>query len=561
MGGGPTVSQTATTKAASTGPPGVPPAYAPSPTVEQFILGCSLGPREEMRMLILMGPRGEGKTAGGIVAPLALAGRLAEDGAGEVLPVRVAIVRDTWTNLDRTTLVSMDELRGRGLPIEFLADRHEARVKAPGADRELVHWWCFGLDRAEDCDRLQGFQAAVLHLEEVAPAAGFEGGVPAAALGMGAMSLRQPGVPPRLLVTTNPPDDDHWILRAEESLHAAGLSAVRVHRWTIPPGERSAHFQRLAEALAARGDLAMAQAWQSAADEFDRYRERNLAFLESIGRTDLVARLVHGQIGTVQQGTAVVPQFSRPLHVAQAPLPVYPQLPLIRGWDSGTPNLHPACVWMQGGEGWLNVLGSRTGENCGLVEFLRDQVLPFQARYGLVARQPLGAPTTGPARPWARWPGGAGAHYRYRDIGDPACLIPEGTSSQRTVALEIEHALGTAFEPGPVSWTARREALHAAFARKALGDRMFVAIDPTENELLIKALAGRFYYPTNQVTGRIEGTVQAAKRVSGIYSHAVDALAYALATLYPAEAWVQRHQAARAPGAPPPRPATSWVGV
>lgn len=52
------------------------------------------------------------------------------------------------------------------------------------------------------------------------------------------------------------------------------------------------------------------------------------------------------------------------------------------------------------------------------------------------------------------------------------------------------------------------------------------------------------------------------KRVSGIYSHAIDALAYPLAVLFPADEWVRAAMREKAPAVVGMRakPA-SWMGV
>lgn len=553
------------------------PHFVPSPTVEQFILTVAEGPRGEMRFVVLEGPRGEGKTTGGLMACTALAERVCNDFGGP-LPIRVGVVRDTWQNLSRTTLVSFHEARQLGVPIEVFDGGLQAAIRR-GNGEELVHFDFFGLDRREDADKLQGFACAVLWLEEVAPAAGLATGIPAEVLGLGATSVRQSGVPPRILVTMNPPDEDHWIGTIEQELSQRGLDGMRVVRLHIPPGEKSAHFERMAATT--EGDDA--RRWQLAAEEFDAYRARNLAFLESIGRSDLVKRLVKGERGMVVLGEAVVPNFSRLLHVAKEPLPVYPQLPMHRWWDSGTPSLHPAIAWVQVGPNWINVLGSRTGENVGILEFIQDEVLPFQQKYGIrtptaawgagrdrmvahgtltVEGEDIAYDATEQRRNLPRGQMGRGAQrgFKFRDIGDPACLIPEGTSSQRTVALAIENALGTSFEPGPVAWSARREALLAAFSRKGLGDRMLVQIDPTENDLMIKGLAGRFHYGKDLATGRIIGTIENAKKNSGIYSHAIDCLGYGLGVLFPAGEWLQQRSRTTAPSTPARAP-RSWIGT
>ena len=199
----------------------------------------------------------------------------------------------------------------------------------------------------------------------------------------------------------------------------------------------------------------------------------------------------------------------------------------------------------------MNILGSRTGENVGIIEFIREQVLPFQQQYNILP--PRGTREQGFGK-------GSTRGYRFRDIGDPACLIPEGTSSQKTVALEIQASLGTGFEPGPQDWTSRREALLAGFNRKGPGARMLIMIDPSENDTLIKALSGRWHYPKD-ATGRILGTVAASKRVSGLYSHACDALGYGLARLFPAEESLRKEAGRAAPMTRATMPPRSWVGA
>lgn len=522
--------------------PATAPRYVPSKTVEEFIWSVVEGPPLEHRLLILQGPRGEGKTTGGLVACVALAEDLRAKGLDAALPVKVGVVRDTWTNLQRTTLASFEENKRKGMPIEFSEGGREASIMGGGG--ELVHFWFFGLDRPEDADKLQGFTCGVYWLEEVAPAAGLATGIPDTAM-LGTTSVRQAGVPKRTIVTMNPPDEDHWIIKVEKFLDDMNIKQVRVKRFEMIPGEKSAHFEELAAQTS--GDESMA--WQMAADEFDAYRMANQAFLQAIGRGDLEARLVRGETGFAQTGEAVVPVFSKALHVSKTPLPVYQGLEILRFWDSGTPNLHPAVVFCQAKPPyWLNVLASRTGENVGILEFIREQVVPLQHKYGWL---PPKSTKDGFAK-------GARGGFRFRDIGDPACLIPEGTSSQRTVALAIQEALGTAFEPGPQDWSSRREALLAGFARPGKGDRSrMIQVDPEENDLLIRALAGRFHYPKDHATGRILGTIVAAKRVSGIHSHAVDCLGYGLGVMFPAEEWARPP---RPPRSPSPEP-SSWMGA
>ena len=515
--------------------------YRPSWTVEEFIRACANGPANEERVLLLVGPKAEGKSLGWLYAVAQLAERLREE-TPAALPIRVGVVRDTWTNLEKTTLETLRDERKRGLRLDLLAGGHEAEL--PG----LAHFWFFGLDHPADADRLQGFECGVFVIEEAAPVAGLETGVPPEAFSMGIAALRQRGVPPRMLLPMNPCDEDHWVLGVRDRLKDAGLARFQVAEWHIPPGEKATWFRHLAD-QALPGER---QAWLDAAVAHEDYRNRTRASFEAQGRGDLASRLIEGRVGATEVGERVVPWFSEPLHVAPDPLPILSGVGIVRGWDIGT-TIHPAVVYLQVTPAKnVNVLGSLVGENLGTEDLIRSEVIPFQARYGLRAR--------GPGVPYGRGGGADSEGFRFRDIGDPAGLTREGTRSVAWSASRVvEEMLRTSYEAGPVPWPPRREALMSAFNRKGSGPRMFVQIDPQENQILIRALRGRYHYPVNKASGRIVDTVEAANRVSGVYSNPVQALAYALAVLFPAHEQVRRPRLVPRVGAvSAPK---SWLGA
>ena len=68
-----------------------------SPTVWQFVVSDAHVP-------ILMGPRREGKTCGGVARLL----RVASVNPG-AQPLKVVVIRDTWVNLQRTVLETLLE--------------------------------------------------------------------------------------------------------------------------------------------------------------------------------------------------------------------------------------------------------------------------------------------------------------------------------------------------------------------------------------------------------------------------------------------------------------------
>lgn len=478
-----------------------------TPTVSAFI-------QSPVDIVVLMGPRGEGKSVGG------MAGILYHAARQEARPVKWAVVRDTWVNVERTVLETIREgVRDGWWTAEF--KRGGEQVILNGG---LVKLYCFGMDTMADASRFQGLELAGLWIDEAAPAAELSGGVPVTVVQMAMSSARQRGVDrPRVQITMNAPDEDHWTMHLRDHF-AEPLTCDVFHI----PAEENVH-------LPAGYRAKMAAAFQD--------------------RPDLYARMVEGKPSVPVLGEPLVSTFDRARHVSPTPLKVYSSLPMIRAWDAGAGDLHPAVVFMQFHRNLgLNILASRVAENVGIEEFVIMHVRPLMEQYGwLPARSVLG--------------GGFGAGdrggFEFRDIGDPAMLVMSGISSQLTVAKHLAKILGASVEPGPVDWMTRREALLTWFRRSApagqVHDRKaLVQIDPEENAWLIRGLAGRCHYPKDETTGRIIGTLEALKRASGLYGHLLMALAYAQAVLMPPEEWIRA-----APQSPtkPYQPPKSWLGA
>ena len=77
--------------------------------------------------------------------------------------------------------------------------------------------------------------------------------------------------------------------------------------------------------------------------------------------------------------------------------------------------------------------------------------------------------------------------------------------------------------------------------------------------MLILALAGRFRYPKDIARNKAIYTIEAAKRESGIYAQAIDALAYALAVLYPVADVLKASGRQRSPAVPQRK--QSWLAA
>lgn len=448
-----------------------------------------------------------------------------------------------------TTLTTFEKAVRQGFNIAVIEGGREATMPP------YAHFHFFGIDNRLDVNKLaQGFECGVLWLEEVAPSAELDGGIPADTFGAGATSVRQMGIPKRVILTMNPPDEDHWAMRVEEELEQRGLTGLIYHRFTIPPGEKSAHFRVMARRAAYQGDSVMAAKWQSAAEEFDDYRARNEVFLEAIGRGDLVERLVHGRVGGVAEGESIVGSFDYANHVTQ-PGEILIPLPgeeMWRAWDGG---LTPSTVWCGvTAAGNLNVYGSRTSVNKAMTQHIIDEVVPFQGK------RHVGEKINPGPKPILRPPGlilqpprgdGYGKGQRmwtYQDIGDPTLFERDKVKNAETSAgQEIQNLLHTSLIRGRIEWGTRREAGNMAFWRSGATRTRprLIRIQRDENSLLIKGLNGRAHYAVDFATGRINPSVEAAKRVSGLYFQALDALIYLLAEKFPAQDWRKE--------APPPR--------
>lgn len=417
-----------------------------SPTVGRFVYS-------EADVCMIFGARGEGKTVGGVVRLL----RIARDNP-EGRPLRVAVVRDTWVNLERSVFETLRQGQQRGWwDVEFHAGQREALLDG------IVRLFFFGMDREADSVKFQGFEAGALWLEEPASAADLSSGIPASVFALGVSSLRQPGVTkPTAQITMNPPDRSHWTLELQELLHEAQHPHMRCEVFRIPTGE-NAHLPV-------------------------GYRERMRLGLEAAQRPDLIRRLSEGNIGTVIVGVAVTPEFSD-LHVAKEPIQIHLGWPTYRFFDAG---LNPTCLHAQTSPaGHLHIIGCVVGMNMGMEELLQVHVIPWEARMNLRVVGPPGKPPPdryGHVKTWSK----GRAMTRIRDIGDPACVQREQTHSERSVARIIENLLGGTFEKGRVELGARKNAMRAVMTRN-IGGRPMLQIDP-ECEPLIEALEGAWHH-------------------------------------------------------------------
>lgn len=437
----------------------------PTPTQYDYIMS-------EAYENCIVGPRGEGKSESGIMGMTVHSDR--QDRAYR--PVHWALIRDTWKNLERTTLQNFLYPQ----PGSFgAAIRSDIKVKDNGRELELPgRWkvWLFGIDTLGDLNKLQGMGLGGLWFEEPAPAAIEEigGGIQEEAYILGVTSLRQTiTTNHRIQVTMNYPDEDHWTWKR---FYDHGNDERKLFR-------------------IARGENRFIK---------DQYRKNWESALSM--RPDLLDRLVIGRPAKVYEGEAVTPEYDAVIHRSSMVLDPMAGQVGFRFWDGG---LNPTCIFAQIIPiGQMRIIDTLRGENIGMEQLIKNHVIPLMAnRYVDV--------------------------QHWRDIGDPAIGYRDQSDSTMTAATKIEENLFSApgvhaiFEPGISDWQDRREALKTLFFKRVGKHEPAILLSKHEG-ILHRALNGGWHYHKDT-----KGKILRDKPVKDIHSHPGDALSHAVPSLFP----------------------------
>jgi hypothetical protein len=363
----------------------------------------------------------------------------------ESRPIPWAIVRDTWTNLERTTLRSLLYPHPGSFEEQL---RPLLKVSDGGRLVELPGFWTalfFGVDTLDDLNKLQSLQLGGLWVEEPAPAAATDigGGLDENVLKVGITSLRHPCDYQTAQVTSNYPDEDHWSWRrfwVEKNPKRA--------TFRIPSGENP-HLPK-------------------------EYRANMRAALAD--DAGLLQRLVLGEPGFVVQGAKVTPEYEALKHKAQVDLQPIEGVRGYRFYDGGH---NPTCVVAQITPGnRLNVYETFLGEGIGMAQLLEEYVGPaMKGRYAMI-------------KDW-------------EDTGDPNLLSREQSDIRRSPAWYIEEMLGAQFIPGPTRFETLTTGIKAAL-NKTVDGVPWVQISKSEH-YLSKGLRGGWHYrksPTGQLSAK-----------------------------------------------------------
>jgi hypothetical protein len=449
-----------------------------SPTQIKFV-------KSEAVIVGLIGPMGEGKTFGGTMAMLKHALRC--EGT-----MRGAIIRDTFENIRRMTIPSIRDALAIDDTIakKFTWRDRGRRLVGPGIDIDLM-----GIDDLGSLSKLQGAEYSFIWLEEPAPIAErANAGLPEEVFDVALSRVsRQKGGVPRLQVTMNPADEEHWTYK---KLVDAPINPVELDYLTFPD-------------LSLVTTEVMNIPYLENQHLTDVNRQTVIAAYKD--RPELYQRYVEGRFAYIPVGESVTPEYNEEFHRSKVIIDPIEKCKVWRMWDGG---LNPTCVFVQftpGGR--VVVLDTVRGENIGMRQLIKTKVKPLlQTRYQRIEE-------------WG-------------DIGDPNLTSPEQSDSEQSAAGIIYDELGGYFEGGVASWQPRRESVREVLSRMIDGRPMFQV--SYHEGMLHRSLRGGWHYKRTNT-----GEVLRDKPVKDIHSHPGDALSHGIAKLLPWKAPVLIDKAMR----------------
>ena len=438
-----------------------------SPTQEAFVYSDS-------EIVQLVGPMGEGKTHAGVGAILHHAERCRASLDGKSL--RGALIRDTHTNIKISTVDSIKEILRDW--VVFKEDFRKMYILTnPVIDFDL-----FGIDDPASVSKLQGPGYGMIWLEEPAPILErANAGLPKDVFLMAcARCARLSGSIPRLQITHNPSDEEHWTSELMEDPYEFMVAedGTIIHKETfhIAKGENK-HLTPLQRAM------------NQAAFKSDKSKW---------------ARYVEGTTATVTEGKKVTPGYNPLIHLSQKILPVYKDLQGYRGWDGYG---HPCCLIAQ-----YNPMGQFVihdvcyDEGIGTEELIDEQITPLLAQ-----------------------PKYEGKIFSWREIGDPSMKAKDQSSSRRTAAKVIEAKFNTYFERGPKNWQNRIEPMNHNLKRLVANGQPAIILSASAKRLH-RALRGGWHFKVDN-----SGNVINKLPEKNEHSHPGDAFASLIAKLMPHE--------------------------
>jgi len=393
--------------------------------------------------------------------------------------IRSALIRDTFQNIKTSTLPDLQEYFADGWMTLRDGGKQIVINSKPKVSLDL-----FGIDDERAISKLQGPQYALVWLEEPAPIyektnAGLPIGVFRMAL---ARAARQRDTVPRVQISQNPSDDEHWTAELADEPHdyltmqdpgTGEWVTITKDTFWIPRGENKylSPIARAANMAAFKGDEA----------KYQRY--------------------VLGETATVSEGRPVIPGYSPQVHFSKKILPVF-KGQLIAMWDSWT---NASCILAQyTPQGQLVIHDVLHEPGKGPEEIMEEHldILLNTPKYKNKATS-------------------------WRIIGDRTMLNPNQSTSRRSTATIIGKKYDARFEGGPAHWHSMTQSISRCFKSLLNGGIPSIILSRSATKLN-RSLRGGWHYKVD-VNGNITGSLP----VKNIHSHVGDAFANGICVLMP----------------------------
>jgi hypothetical protein len=442
----------------------------------------------------IMGPYGSGKSTACVMEVIRRAQQQAP-GKDGIRRSRWAVVRNTYPELKTTTIKTWHQwvppTLGRwvdsGPPTHRIADQT--------IDLEVIF---VSLDRPQDISKLLGMEltgAWVDEAREIPKAildglSGRVGRYPSSAMG----GCTWTGI----IMSTNPPDSDHWWYRLAEEDRPEGFEFFRQPGGLSPFAENLDWLNQTEETLG----LPLGHADRVAQGRI--YYERQTAGKDP----EWIKVYIDGDYGFVLDGKPVYSEYRDSTHCAEFEL--NPKVPMRAGFDFG---LTPAAVFGQrlpnGRWLWHSELVT---EDMGTVRFAEEVRRVIKERYGA---------------------------FRFETFtGDPAGDTRAQTDE--TTPFQILRAAGIPASPaGTNDFIKRRESV-AGYLNRMVDGQPGLLIHP-QCRYLRKGMSGGYHYRRVQVAGDERYRDVPDKT---IYSHVCEAGQYMMLGAGEARTLVRREHSA-----------------
>lgn len=416
----------------------------------------------------IIGSAGEGKTYASLAAILDAADKRYKGGGGLL---RACLIRDTYDNIRRMTAPSLQEACNyMGIPMKWTNANKTLQIST--ADIDLV-----GIDSLNDLSKVgSGSEYSFIWLEEPAPIAervnaGLAEEVFNIAVYRCTRQRAVKGVIPRLIISMNPADEEHWtyrrlILDPYELGKDPDFPDIWAEVFFTKYGENKAltDLQRQAVKAAYKSDKA---GWQ---------------------------RFVEGKFAYQMWGEKVVPNYKDEIHLSKNTLAPITGETVYRGWDGW---FNPSVVFAQFQGSRFCVLDTIAMSNSDTKTLIKSKVIPLiNTRYKHI-------------KSWD-------------DIADPSMFTGDQSDKFKCPANDIRDFLNGSPRPGVQLWEPRRLAIIESFNRLD----PIVQISP-HDKVMQRVLGGGWHYKKDN-TGKVTKDVP----IQDQWSHPGAALSYIISRVF-----------------------------